>query len=90
MSVLTKHYKNIVEEAVAAGEKGELTQGCNLSLFNFYLGGKRTYWGLPNNPHYEIGALWGSSCDTLTNGVIREIIEKKYFKVYPNPFKYDN
>ncbi|HMT30077.1 MAG TPA: T9SS type A sorting domain-containing protein [Bacteroidia bacterium] len=28
-------------------------------------GGKSTYWGLPNNPDYDLGPLVGSSCDTL-------------------------
>ncbi|MBE7510779.1 MAG: hypothetical protein HS118_11435 [Bacteroidia bacterium] len=41
--------------------------GCNFNNFGFYLGGKRSYWGLPNNPDYELGALAGSGCDTLTN-----------------------
>ena len=62
-------------------------QGCNFSLFSFYLGGKRTYWGLPNNPDYELGALWGSSCDSLTNGITEPIDDKKLFQIYPNPFE---
>ncbi len=38
---------------------------CNLQPFSFYLGGKRTYGGLPNNPNYSLGRLLGSPCDTL-------------------------
>jgi hypothetical protein len=38
---------------------------CNYEPFSFYLGGKRTYWGLPNNPDYDLPALTGSPCDTL-------------------------
>ena len=38
---------------------------CDYSPFSFYLGGNETYWGLPNNPEYELGALAGSPCDTL-------------------------
>ncbi len=38
---------------------------CNFSPFSFYLGGNETYWGMPNNPEYELGALVGSPCDTL-------------------------
>jgi hypothetical protein len=30
-----------------------------------YLGGKRSYVGLPNNPDYDLPALAGSPCDTL-------------------------
>ena len=40
--------------------------GCNFNPYGFYLGGKRVYWGLPNNPDYELGADVGSPCDTLT------------------------
>ena len=39
---------------------------CNFQPFSFYLGGKRTYYGLPNNPNYELGPLQGSPCDTLS------------------------
>jgi gliding motility-associated-like protein len=28
---------------------------CDFNLFSFYLGGKRTYAGLPNNPDYTLG-----------------------------------
>jgi hypothetical protein len=39
---------------------------CDFQPFSFYLGGARTYYGLPNNPDYELGAWVGSPCDTLT------------------------
>ncbi|MBK8876637.1 MAG: T9SS type A sorting domain-containing protein [Bacteroidetes bacterium] len=38
---------------------------CDFQPWSFYLGGKRTYWGLPNNPDYDLPALVGSPCDTL-------------------------
>jgi len=38
---------------------------CDFQPWSFYLGGKRTYWGLPNNPDYDLGPLVGSACDTL-------------------------
>ncbi len=41
---------------------------CDFQPFSFYLGGARTYYGLPNNPDYELGAWVGSPCDTLTVG----------------------
>ncbi|MBK7856850.1 MAG: T9SS type A sorting domain-containing protein [Bacteroidetes bacterium] len=44
-----------------------LGTACNFTPFSFYLGGKRTYYGLPNNPDYNLGALTGSVCDTLTS-----------------------
>jgi hypothetical protein len=41
------------------------SDACDFQPFSFYLGGKRTYYGLPNNPNYELGPLVGSPCDTL-------------------------
>ena len=38
---------------------------CNFQPYSFYLGGKRTYLGLPNNPDYDMPRLQGSSCDTV-------------------------
>jgi hypothetical protein len=38
---------------------------CDLDTFGLYLGGKRSYVGLPNNPDYDLPALAGSPCDTL-------------------------
>jgi hypothetical protein len=43
-----------------------LGAACDYQPFSFYLGGKRTYYGLPNNPNYNLGPLAGSPCDTLT------------------------
>jgi hypothetical protein len=42
---------------------------CDFQPFSFYLGGHKAYTGLPNNPNYELGALIGSPCDTLSVGV---------------------
>ncbi|MBL0052926.1 MAG: hypothetical protein IPP29_16135 [Bacteroidetes bacterium] len=42
---------------------------CDFQPYSFYLGGKRTYYGLPNNPNYELGPLVGSPCDTLSAGL---------------------
>ena len=44
-----------------------LGTACNLQPFSFYLGGKRSYAGLPNNPDYDLPALAGSPCDTLVS-----------------------
>lgn len=38
---------------------------CDFTPFSFYLGGNETYWGMPNNPEYDLGALVGSPCDTI-------------------------
>ena len=58
---------------------------CNYQPFSFYLGGKRTYYGLPNNPDYDLGALTGSVCDTLTG--ISPLYPPKgdLINIYPNP-----
>ncbi|MBL0340460.1 MAG: hypothetical protein IPP71_05745 [Bacteroidetes bacterium] len=40
---------------------------CNYTPYSFYLGGKRTYYGLPNNPDYDLPSLAGSPCDTLVS-----------------------
>jgi hypothetical protein len=44
-----------------------LGAACGYAPFSFYLGGKRTYYGLPNNPDYDLPALAGSPCDTLVS-----------------------
>ena len=61
--------------------------GCNFNNFGFYLGGKRTYFGLPNNPDYELGALAGSGCDTLSALKQDPEVAKNNLFVYPNPAK---
>jgi len=43
--------------------------GCDFQPWIFYLGGKRTYSGLPNNPNYDMGVVAGGPCDTLTVGI---------------------
>jgi len=58
---------------------------CNFQPNSFYLGGKRAYFGLPNNPDYELGPEVGSQCDSLFLSVSNPIgIEE--INVYPNPF----
>ncbi|MBL0339491.1 MAG: T9SS type A sorting domain-containing protein [Bacteroidetes bacterium] len=44
-----------------------LGTACGYAPFSFYLGGKRTYYGLPNNPDYDLPAVAGSPCDTLVS-----------------------
>ncbi len=59
--------------------------GCDFQPYSFYLGGRRTYWGLPNNPNYDMPALGGSICDTLglPNGIVEN--ENHTVEFYPNP-----
>jgi hypothetical protein len=46
-----------------------LGAACDFQPFSFNLGTGRTYFGLPNNPDYELGAWVGSPCDTLTTNL---------------------
>jgi hypothetical protein len=45
-----------------------LGAACDFQPFSFNLGTGRSYYGLPNNPDYELGAWVGSPCDTLSVG----------------------
>lgn len=53
-----------------------LGSSCDFQPFSFSLGGKRAYYGLPNNPDYELGPDTGSVCDTVifigTNEIQKE------------------
>ena len=62
-----------------------LGSACDLQPYSFYLGGKRTYGGLPNNPDYELGALAGSACDTLTGISPLNPPKGNLINIYPNP-----
>ena len=57
---------------------------CDFQPYSFYLGGKRTYLGLPNNPDYELEAVAGSVCDTLT-GIAPSPLERGGVRIFPNP-----
>jgi hypothetical protein len=46
-----------------------LGTACDFQPFSFNLGTGRSYFGLPNNPDYELGAWVGSPCDTLSVGL---------------------
>ncbi len=59
-----------------------LGAACDFQPYSFYLGGGRTYWGLPNNPNYELGPLVGSICDTLTVGIAEIANYKNNITVY--------
>lgn len=63
-----------------------LGAACDFQPYSFYLGGKRTYLGLPNNPDYELGALTGSICDTLTNLTPALSEGEGAPTLFPNPF----
>ncbi|MBI4947239.1 MAG: T9SS type A sorting domain-containing protein, partial [Bacteroidetes bacterium] len=57
---------------------------CDFQPYSFFLGGKRSYASLPNMPNYNLGALEGSPCDTLSgNGKIE--IKNGECEIWPNP-----
>jgi hypothetical protein len=62
-----------------------LGAACDFQPFSFYLGGHKAYWGLPNNPNYELGAWVGSPCDTLTVGIGEVIGYKNNLSVFYDP-----
>jgi hypothetical protein len=53
---------------------------CNFLPFSFYLNGKRSYLGLPNNPIYDLPAVGGSICDSLTG--IENLSPRQNSKLY--------
>ena len=64
----TTYYPEIMNLSVIH-QPNELGALCDFRPYNFYLGGHRSYHGLPNNPNYELGPLAGSVCDTLITSV---------------------
>ena len=60
-------YNSINMNLSVINSPDSLGVACNLQPFSFYLGGKRSYAGLPNNPDYDLPALAGSPCDTLVS-----------------------
>ena len=54
---------------------------CNVQPFSFFLGGKRTYFGLPNNPDYTLGAL-PNQCPV---GITEQTLLNNSVSVSPNP-----
>lgn len=66
-------------------QPNNLGTACDFQPFSFYLGGSRTYIGLPNNPNYDLGPLVGSICDSLTIGLEEQAGESSAAMVFPNP-----
>jgi hypothetical protein len=62
-----------------------LGSACSYQSFSFYLGGKRTYYGLPNNPNYSLGPVFGSTCDTIFNTTDAPIKDDTSILISPNP-----
>ncbi len=62
-------YTQVNTHLSVINQPDSLGPACDFQPFSFYLGGARTYYGLPNNPDYELGAWVGSPCDTLTTSL---------------------
>jgi hypothetical protein len=79
--------RNYVNENLSViNSPDSLGATCNFTPFSFYLGGTRTYYGLPNNPDYGLGPVTGSVCDTLTWIGIVEQAKQDNIVTFPNPF----
>ena len=69
-------------------EPDSIGLACNFAPYSVYLGGRRSFYSLPNMPNYNLGTLVGSPCDTLTS--IHSIPETKQgFEIIPNPVNSD-
>ncbi|MBP6403338.1 MAG: T9SS type A sorting domain-containing protein [Bacteroidia bacterium] len=78
--------RNIYNENISVIENPDiLGPGCNFRPFSVYLGGKRCYWGLPNNPNFELGVGQNPNCDSLTNGIVHLENSPYEFSLSPNP-----
>ena len=90
LSVLNYPYpdsmRNYINENLSViNQPNNLGAACDYQPFSFYLGGKRTYYGLPNNPNYSLGPLVGSPCDTLYVATSEILIPNIRGVLYPNP-----
>jgi hypothetical protein len=56
---------------------------CNFDTLVVSLGDARSTYALPNLPNYNLGALEGSECDTLTSVIGQPVLRE--LQVFPNP-----
>jgi Secretion system C-terminal sorting domain len=85
----TSYFTNSSMNLSVINSPDSIGDACNAEPFSFYLGGNRTYIGLPNNPNYRLGPLDGSPCDTLGINALQEIKPDNRPKAftYPSPAK---
>jgi hypothetical protein len=72
-------FTNINNNLSVINYPDSLGAACDFQPFSFNLGTGRSYYGLPNNPDYELGAWVGSPCDTLSVGVDENVPEQEVF-----------
>jgi hypothetical protein len=59
---------------------------CNFVPYQTWLGGHKSWIGLPNIPNYNLGRMDGSPCDSLGNvGIAIPDDQPGLFQIYPNP-----
>jgi hypothetical protein len=77
-------YSNINTHLSVINYPDSLGTACDFQPYSFYLGGGRTYWGLPNITNYQLGPLVGSPCDTLTVGLTENEKNDVFFQAWYN------
>lgn len=78
--------RNIYNENLSViRQPDSLGLACDFHPFDFYLGGNRCYWGLPNNPNYNLGPVDFSICDSITTDIPNAPIQENNFELFPNP-----
>lgn len=80
-------YLSVINQPNTLGMDPDVRKNlCDFQKYSFYLGGYRSYLGLPNNPNYDMIAKGGSVCDTLgLPNSVNEADNRNILKVYPNP-----
>ena len=81
----TTAYTTINNNLSVINYPDSLGAACDFQPFSFNLGTGRSYYGLPNNPDYELGAWVGSPCDTLTVGITENEKDDVFFQAWYNP-----
>jgi hypothetical protein len=77
----------LVSNLCVVNSPNEISLNCDVDSLIVDLGGggRRMKFGLPNIPNFDLGALEGSECDTLTGVGLNSGTTRNIFNVYPNP-----
>lgn len=78
-------YSEVNTHLCVINNPNEVGLACDFDTLTIDLNSKRTLLGLPNMVNYNLGALTGSPCDTITSASVYEIENKNEFMIYPNP-----
>ena len=70
MDIVTTTNVNIINKNLSViNAPDSIGVACEFQVYRFYLGGKRSYAGLPNYPDFDLGSLVGSICDSLSKSI---------------------